>query len=102
VRRRRAPFDGYEMPWARPLTRLRAAALRFDDGRLDGAVSRDGLVSGVYVHGLFAQRSNAPSGCAGSKPSLIATLRGANRRDAGRAAEHIADHVDLDNAGARR
>jgi cobyric acid synthase len=28
--------------------------LRFADGRADGAVSGDGLVTGTYVHGLFA------------------------------------------------
>lgn len=50
-----ARFSGYEMhvgktqgaDCARPV-------LRFDDGRVDGASSRDGRVSGVYVHGLFA------------------------------------------------
>ena len=50
------PFDGYEIhlgvtsgpDLARPV-------LRFGDGRLDGAISADGLVRGVYVHGLFAQ-----------------------------------------------
>ncbi|WP_363349999.1 cobyric acid synthase [Methylocystis echinoides] len=50
-----APFHGYEMhvgatrgaACARPL-------LRFDDSRLDGAISGDGLVMGAYVHGLFA------------------------------------------------
>lgn len=50
-----ARFHGYEMhvgettgaDCARPL-------LRFDDGRADGAVSRDGRVMGAYVHGLFA------------------------------------------------
>lgn len=49
-----APLQGYEMHigqtsglgTARPL-------VRFDDGRSDGAVSSDGLVSGCYVHGLF-------------------------------------------------
>jgi adenosylcobyric acid synthase len=50
-----APFRGYEMhvgetkgpDCARPL-------MRFADGRVDGAISPDGRVSGAYVHGLFA------------------------------------------------
>lgn len=50
-----APFHGYEMhvgetsgaDCARPV-------LRFDDGRVDGAVARNGRVMGAYVHGLFA------------------------------------------------
>jgi len=50
-----AAFRGYEMhigitqgaDCARPL-------LTFDDGHSDGASSADGLVSGCYVHGLFA------------------------------------------------
>ncbi len=50
-----APFHGYEMhvgdtagaACARPF-------LRFEDGRLDGAVSNDRLVMGSYVHGLFS------------------------------------------------
>jgi adenosylcobyric acid synthase len=57
----RALFSGYEMhvgvtsgpDAARPV-------LRFSDGRSDGAMSPDGRVRGVYVHGLFgddAQRA---------------------------------------------
>lgn len=50
-----APFDGYEMHMgethgpdtARPLA-------LFDDGRADGAISADGLVTGSYIHGLLA------------------------------------------------
>jgi adenosylcobyric acid synthase len=50
-----APFEGYEMHVGqttgggcqRPL-------LHFADGRSDGAVSRNGRVSGCYVHGLFS------------------------------------------------
>ncbi len=56
-----ARLAGYEMhigettgaDAARPL-------VRFDDGRVDGAISRDGLVAGSYVHGLLtdpAQRA---------------------------------------------
>jgi adenosylcobyric acid synthase len=49
-----AAFVGYEMhigrttgpDCARPL-------VTFDDGRVDGAMSGDGLVGGCYVHGLF-------------------------------------------------
>jgi adenosylcobyric acid synthase len=49
-----AAFDGYEIhlgattgpDTARP-------AVRFDNGRVDGAVSADGLVTGSYVHGLL-------------------------------------------------
>lgn len=51
-----APVEGYEIhagvssgpALARPL-------LRLDDGRLDGAVSADGLIRASYVHGLFDQ-----------------------------------------------
>jgi adenosylcobyric acid synthase len=50
-----APFRGYEMhvgetsgpDCARPL-------MRFANGQLDGAISPDGLITGAYVHGLFA------------------------------------------------
>jgi adenosylcobyric acid synthase len=53
-----AAFRGYEMHMgqtsgpdcARPV-------LRFSDGRREGATSRDGLVEGHYVHGLFAQEA---------------------------------------------
>lgn len=50
-----APIRGYEMhvgetsgeDCGRPV-------LRFHDNRLDGAMSRNGLVMGAYVHGLFS------------------------------------------------
>jgi adenosylcobyric acid synthase len=49
------PIKGYEMHMgvstgpdtARPL-------VRFQDGRVDGAISADGRVAGTYVHGFFA------------------------------------------------
>jgi adenosylcobyric acid synthase len=93
-----APFSGYEMhvgetfgeDCARPV-------LRFDDGRLDGATSRDGLAAGVYVHGLFTHDDQRAAllrslGLASSalryEAEIEATL------DA--LAEHCARHIDLD------
>jgi adenosylcobyric acid synthase len=93
-----AAFRGYEMhvgetrgeDCARPV-------LRFDDGRFDGASSRDGLARGVYVHGLFADD--------GQRAALLRVLGGAPSKlryeqsidetlDA--FAEHCARHIDLD------
>jgi adenosylcobyric acid synthase len=52
----RAAFRGYEMHVGRTEGPDHAARplLTFDDGRVDGAISRDGRTSGCYVHGLFA------------------------------------------------
>jgi adenosylcobyric acid synthase len=92
------PFSGYEMhigrstgpDCARPL-------LYFADGRSDGAVSANGLVSGCYVHGLFtdaAQRSAllAPHGGKGSGVSYEDTLEAALEA----IAAHLEAHIDLD------
>jgi adenosylcobyric acid synthase len=64
-----ARCEGYEMhigttfgpDTTRPLVQL-------DDGRKDGAVSPDGLVSGTYLHGLLAD--------AGQRAAWIARLGG--------------------------
>ncbi len=91
------PFQGYEMhigqtqgpDCARPL-------LRFADGRLDGAVSQNGLVAGAYVHGLFAgdrQRAAwlAQLGVA-SELEYEATIE----RTLDALAYHCEAHLDLD------
>ncbi len=74
----------------RPLVRL-------DDGRRDGAVSPDGLVSGTYVHGLLAD--------AGQRAVWLAQLGGAGggldyRASVDAALDAIAAdlerHVDID------
>jgi len=50
-----AAFRGYEMHVGRTAGGdCGRALLTFADGRSDGAGSADGLVSGCYVHGLFA------------------------------------------------
>ncbi|WP_407052052.1 cobyric acid synthase [Methyloraptor flagellatus] len=92
------PFSGYEMhigvtegpDRARPV-------LRFDDGRTDGATRADGLASGAYVHGFFADDAQrraflASLGAAASGRSHEATVEAT--LDA--LAAHVAAHVDLD------
>ncbi|WP_267392896.1 MULTISPECIES: cobyric acid synthase [unclassified Sphingomonas] len=93
-----APFNGYEMHMGRttgPDT-ARAAAV-FADGRTDGAVSANRLVTGSYVHGLLGdarQRATwlARIGAAASGPDQGVAV------DA--ALDSIADmlerHVDVD------
>ncbi len=93
-----APFTGYEMhigkttgpDCGRPL-------LHFDEGRNDGAVSANGLVSGCYVHGLFTHAGQrnallARLGGKGSGVSYEETLEAA--LDA--VAAHLEAHLDLD------
>jgi adenosylcobyric acid synthase len=92
------PFAGYEMhvgettgpDCARPM-------LRLDDGRIDGAQSRDGRIAGAYVHGLFANDAlrdallrdlGAPSSTLHFEQLIDETL------DA--LAAHCAAHLDLD------
>ena len=94
-----APFHGYEMhvgetkgeDCARPV-------LCFDDGRSDGASSRDGLAQGVYVHGLFAddrQRSALLRALGGAPSSLRYENSIEDTLDA--LADHCARHIDLDS-----
>jgi len=92
------PFAGYEMHIGRS-TGADAARplLRFADGRMDGAVSRDGRVAGTYVHGLFsgdAQRTawlarlGAATAPGGHEAAVEAALDGL--------ADHLARNLDLD------
>jgi adenosylcobyric acid synthase len=93
-----APFTGYEMhvgvttgpDAARPV-------LRFKDGRTDGAVSADGRVKGVYVHGLFADRGQRDSllgGFGASSSGLSYEEDVETTLD--ELAAHLAAHLDLD------
>jgi adenosylcobyric acid synthase len=92
-----APFAGYEMHigrtsgagCARPL-------LRFADGRLDGAVSPDGLVAGAYVHGLFADDAQRAAWLQTlGAPSTIA-YEALVEQTLDQLADHLAAHIDLD------
>jgi adenosylcobyric acid synthase len=92
------PFTGYEMHVGRSFgPDCMRPALRFADGRSDGATSADGLVSGCYVHGLFtdaAQRTAllARLGGKGSGVSYDESLDAA--LDA--VASHLETYIDLD------
>jgi len=93
-----APFHGYEMhigvtkgpDHQRPV-------LRFGDGRLDGAMSADGLVRGVYVHGLFAddqQRASWLQWIGASSSGFAYEASVEKTLDA--LADHLEAHVDCD------
>jgi adenosylcobyric acid synthase len=94
-----AAFRGYEMhvgktsgpDVARPF-------LMFADGRADGAVSSDGLISGCYVHGLFA----SDAARAAFLSSLGAESAGESYERSlddilDRFADHLARHVNIDH-----
>ena len=93
-----APFEGYEMHMgATHGADCKRPLLRLSDGRREGAVSPDGRVGGVYVHGLFAHDAQRAALLArlGAAPSALRyeamieeTLDGL--------AEHCERHLDLD------
>jgi adenosylcobyric acid synthase len=93
-----APFSGYEMHLGRTTgPDTSAPLLTLDDGRPDGAVSRDGRVGGTYVHGLFlgdAARAAwlASLGARAAPRSHDAELEAA--LDA--LAAHLETHIDID------
>jgi adenosylcobyric acid synthase len=89
---------GYEMHIGRTIgAGTQRPLLRLDDGRLDGAVSADGRVSGTYLHGFFAgdaqraawlARLGAPSSSLSYDALVEETL------DA--LAAHLEAHLDVD------
>jgi len=93
-----APFKGYEMHVGRTTgPDCARPAVRFSDGRTDGATSRDGRVVGLHVHGLFSddrQRThwmaliNAPASSLRYEEDCETTLDGL--------AAHLEQHIDCD------
>jgi len=93
----KAPFRGYEMHVGRTSGRDCARPLlRFADGRFDGATSRDGLIAGAYVHGLFAddRQRAAWLGSLGARSEIAYDATVERTLDA--LAEHCEAHLDLD------
>ena len=92
-----APFQGYEMhigetqgpDCARPL-------LRFADGRLDGAISADGRVTGAYVHGLFAGDRQRAAWLASLGAASGLEYEATIERTLDALADHCEAHLDLD------
>jgi adenosylcobyric acid synthase len=91
------PFSGYEMHVG--VTKgpdRERPVLRFSDERTDGAMSADGRVRGVYVHGLFADAHQrramlAAFGAASAGLSYDADIEATLDR----LAAHLAAHIDL-------
>lgn len=75
---------------------LERAAVRLDDGRFDGAISKDGQVLGTYLHGLF----ESPSACmallrwAGLEQVQQVDYYALRERDIERLADLIDAHLD--------
>jgi len=94
------PFAGFEMHCGRSFgPDCARPVLRFGDGRLDGAISPNGQISGCHVHGLFnadAQRRAWLARLGGNPPGsgLSYELRIEAAIDA--LAAHIETYVDLD------
>lgn len=93
-----SPFNGYEMHVGETLgPDCARPVLRLDDGRVDGAQSRDGRVAGAYVHGLFANdclRAALLRDLGATASTLHFEQSIENTLDA--LAEHCASYLDLD------
>ncbi|WP_202620513.1 cobyric acid synthase [Methylocystis heyeri] len=91
------PFSGYEMHMGETIgPDCNRPALKFADGRLDGACSADGLVTGLYVHGLFshdAQRGAWLRRLEAAPSALLYEAQVEQTLDA--LAEHCVRHIDI-------
>ena len=92
------PIKGYEMHIGRSEgDACGTPMIRFNDGRVDGAVTANGRISGCYLHGLFASdayRAELLSKIGASASSLSYERDVDATLDA--LAAHIETHVDCD------
>ena len=88
---------GYEMHIGRttgPATK--PGLIRFNDGRIDGAVSADGLVAGTYVHGLFADDRQRAAWLAPFGALSTARYEAGVEEALDAVAAHLETHLDID------
>src|SRR5262249_33635020 len=91
-----AAVSGYEIHLGRTEGADCARPFLSVDGRPDGATSADGLVAGIYVHGLFASDAFRRAFLAklGGRSSITYEAGVEFALDA--LAEHLVEHLDLD------
>ncbi len=98
-----APLQGYEihMGVSRGAA-LARPAVRFADGRPDGALSEDGQILGTYVHGLFDHPEALAALLAWAGAEAVERVDLAARREADldRLADSMAASLDLDRLAA--
>ncbi|BAL26428.1 cobyric acid synthase [Azoarcus sp. KH32C] len=72
-------------------------AVRFADGKTDGAMSEDGQILGTYLHGLFDHPAalSALLAWAGAEGLDAVDLAARREADLDRLADSIAEHLDL-------
>ena len=88
-----APVHGYEMHIGQTNGPDTARPMLWLDGRGDGAVSEDGLVSGCYLHGLFANDAFRTAFLSRMDQSHRTKLRYDALVDA--TLDELADHIEL-------
>ncbi|WP_036104505.1 cobyric acid synthase [Lysobacter capsici] len=76
---------------------LQRPCLRFDDGRVDGAISADGRILGSYVHGLFDEPEALAAllRWAGLAQTQPLDLRGLREAAIDRLADAVQAHLDI-------
>jgi adenosylcobyric acid synthase len=70
--------------------------IRFDDGRIDGAVSANGRVFGSYVHGLFATEAGRAAWLALFDASPTHAYEATVEAALDALADHLEQHIDID------